>query len=276
MIDTANSKPDHYVKGSYSIGTGPEVVVILGSCRVLPYVNYFHYLNTDNRFTIHLINVVNFYYNATNEPTDVAAMCASFENNAELLATLKACKWFIHEHTENFGMFNTERNEIISEKNIYQFGMKPDVDVSIPNFNNTFILFQELVNYDEFARTNAQLDKTLTRGVQDYIKAKGLMAIDHFLKICALTSLPEFGALFGATWQTTRYFWTGNHVSNKFTRLVFALMNEKFLHIPVNGVFWDRIESEDMYATPCTPITQYDVDNYGLQWPQAVEGLVIP
>lgn len=269
--NTINIQPQIYERGFFSVGTGPEVVLILGSCRVVPYFNYLHYLNTDNRFTICIVDVVKFYYNPDGTAASPPESTKRYEAMPELLEMLAKCKYFLHEFTESFGLFNTS---LEAEKNIYQFRMNAEVDVSIPNFNNAFVLFQEFVNYDTDIRAGAAAH---TKEWQAAVRSKGLLCIDNFLNICKLTNLSEFGEEFGKNWRTTRYFWTGNHVSSKFTELAFRLINDKFLHIPTTDAFWNRVRSEDLYATPCTKVTIFDVENYGLHWPQTtIEELQIP
>lgn len=276
MYDTLNTKNAHYANGYHCVGHGPEVIVILGSCRVLPFVNYIDQLNADGRFSIVLINVVNFSFDQQDQQVDGIEFTKQFEINENLLETLKRCKIFIHEHTANYGCFNTDRQQ---EKNIYQFGMSPEIDISIPNFHNIFILFQELVDLDAAVRDSAKQDienfGALSEGLQSIIKDRGLKRIQDFLDICAKTDLPEFGAAFSENWRTTRYWWTGNHVSREFTEKVFALMSAKFLHLDLTPEFWKWCEGYNPYSTPCTRITKYDVEAFGLNWPQPVEELNI-
>jgi len=277
MWNTVNTKSEHYTKGSFSVGSGPEVVVILGSCRVVPYLQYFEYLNADNRFTIHLINVVNFYYDQSDKQVDPNEFTKQFETNAVLLDTLKRCKWFIHEHTENFGMFNTAND---APKNIYQFGMAPEKDISIPNWNNTFVLFQEYVLFDRDIRNQVIDDLKngdLRAETKLMMKEKGNAAIVKFLEICAKTDVPEMVAIFTLNWRSTRFFWTGNHITNHFTTSVFRVINNNFFHIPIPDGFWERVQSEDLYAEPHTQVTKWDVEMYELTWPQPVaNGFQLP
>lgn len=277
MHNTQSIKPDHYKQGFFSIGTGPEVIVILGSCRVVPYLNFLNYLNKDNRFTLCIIDVVNFSFDEQDKSVDGREFSKRFEDSKPLLDVLQRCKWFIHEHTANYGIFNTDKTQ---EKHIYQTGIKPEADISIPNFNNIFVMFQEYVNYDPGIRESVKFDMrtsgTLNLHTRDLVKAKGLAAIQHFMDICDKTSLPEFGTMFAETWRNVRYFWTGNHVSNKFTGGVFGMLNEKYLHLPTDAGFWDYVKADSSYSTPCAPITAWDRKAYGLTWPEVDVPLDIP
>lgn len=271
VINTVITRQGHIQDGFWSFGSGPKNVIILGSCRVLPYAQYFDYLNADNRFTIVLIDVVNFYYDEQDRAVDPLLVTSRFENSPRLLEAFQRCQWFIHEHTANFGMFNTSRAE---SKNIYQFGIKPEIDVMLPNYNDHFVLFQDLVSFNPRIQAKARTENgVLGQETQAEMKAIGLKDIARFLDICQASSLPEFGSIFQETWTKIRYWQTCNHISNNFTIAIMRLLNERFLHLDIPGSFWTRVSSEDMYANPHTPITKYDQQNYAIAWPEQVEPL---
>lgn len=272
MIDTVNSAPEHWTKGVFTIGSGPDVILIAGACRVLPYVNYFNYLNQGNRFTIHLMNVVNYSF-ANDVKQDAEQFVTRFENNTAFLNMLKSVKWYIHEHIANYGMMNNDRTR---PKNIYQFGMAPEADISLPNFHNIFVLFQELINFDAALKAMAsQNGGILGYNAQRAIEATGESAIQKFIAHCWMSSLPEFAITFRNTWRMKRYFWTGNHVSNVFTMEVFRQMNDKIMQLSIPQSFWERVSKEDMFKIPATPVTQYDVESYGLKWNCPIEPLKV-
>lgn len=275
-FDTLNTKPGHHENGHFCVGSGSEVVVILGSCRVLPYLNYLNILNSENRFSLVLINIVNFSFDQQDQPVDGREFTKRFENEGPLWYIVKQCKIFIHEHCENYGCFNTSRE---SEKNIYQFGMAPEIDISIPNFHNIFILFQELVDLDaavhEWAKNDIAATGELSEELKAKVKEKGMARIQDFLEICAKTDLPEFGDVFQSTWQYCRYWWTGNHVSSAFTESVFGMMNSKYFKIEPPVEFLEWCKTYNPYSTPCSKITRYDREAFGIQWPQPTEELTV-
>lgn len=268
--NTVNTAAAHRVNGTHCAGFGPTCVVVLGSCRILPIVNALHYLN-DGKFELHCVNVVNFSFDDAGNQVDPNEYTKRFEANPVLLDVFRRCKVFIHEHVGNYAMFNTVP---FQEKSVYKFGMNAGVDIILPNFHDIFILLQELVDFDSAIRDEARA------GVSDALKAKvkerGLQQVERFLGYCASSSIPEFGSIFRDTWRSTRYFWAGNHVSHQFTNAVFRLINDKFLKIAdIDGAL-ARVESDNMYSTPCTRITVHDREMYQLTWPQADEPLRIP
>lgn len=274
MLNTVNTKPSHHTLGFFRVGSGPQKILILGSCRVLPYCNYLDWLNADNRFTINLVNVVNFNFDAQDKPRDAAQATEELEQCAELRNMISGVDLFLHEHTESYGMFNTSRE---CAKNIYQFGMSPAFDVALPNFNNVHVLAQEQVNYDRDFHDLVKADVDKLGRIDDQwitmFRQRGMERIEKFLSFCRLSGLPEFALLFEREWTSRRYFWTGSHISNVFSMEVFRMINDKWLALSLPPSFWERAAAEDPYAEPHTPITYLDVMAFGLTWPQPVEEL---
>lgn len=270
MINTITVKDQQISNGFYSDGSGPEVIFIEGSCRIVPYLNYFHYLNTNNRFTINAINVVLFHFDANNQLRDVDQATKQFESDQRMIAMLKSVKYFVHEPCMNFGMFNTIG---MTGKNIYQFGMNPEFDIIIPSFE-AHILFQDFIRDDVKLKEEASVDwknvGCLSFPLREKIKQLGLSRLDEFYRGCELSSFPEFVRIFMDTWKRVRLFHTNNHVANQYTIMLFRLMNEKFLKLDIPPDFWLKITSEDMYFDGRTPLVDYDVENYGITWNEPV------
>jgi hypothetical protein len=258
MRSTLECKQAQLANGYWETGSGPLQVFILGSCRTLAYVNYLERYNLlHNTMTIRRIDPCDWNWDLDGQPVDGQAMIDRCETDERVLAMLRKTQVFIHEYYRYFGMFNTDRAQ---PKHIYDFGLTPEVDVCIPNFHDRWVLGQEQVNVGLVPS-----------------KEYGLSALDKFYEICARTSFPEFAEQLKNSWTCWRYFWTGNHVSRHFTLGIFRLMNEKFLHLPLDKQFWDGAEQEDQFCYPCTPVTQWDVDAYGLRWDNmTIEELKLP
>lgn len=259
MWDTVNTQSAHYSDGCWTTGTGPTVIVILGSCRVLGYVNYFARLNVENKYTICLINLVNFAFNQSGTQVDPTEFTKQFENKPVLMDMIKRCKWFIHEHAENFDFLNTSlvnRNTPdftgYERGNIYQKGMDPEIDISVPNFNDHLILENDWPAYGS--------------PTPDNYTELGRAEIEKFCNICKLTSFPEFAEYFRDNWTITRFFWKPNHVSAAFTLYIFKLMDEKFLHLGLTDDFWRGARTEDLYQFPNTMVTDRDRKGYSITW----------
>ncbi len=249
MIDTVNTASAHYTDGCFRVGSGDHAVILHGSCRIMPYVNYFHRLNSGNRFTICVINIVNFSFDQHGRPVNVDVFTQRFESNPVLLEMVKRCRWFIHEHAENYGCFNTSKD---SPRNIYQLGLQPEIDVSIPNFNDRFILEQD---YPACGMPTPD----------DYIE-RGELAVKQFCEICGMSSFPEMADYFRDNWRVRRLFWRPNHPSAEFTMRVLRQMDSKFLNLNLSDEFLAAADREDLFREPHTQVTQRDIDGYKLQW----------
>lgn len=280
MINTYNVKQAQLKHGSFKVGSGKEIILLIGSCRSVMYLNYLDKWNKENgnRFTIHMIDPFNFcFHPVTDEIIDLEEKLLTLENNEYLLNLFKSTDWLIHEYYEHYGMFNMNKGK---EKNIFQFGLNPKLEVCIPNFNNLFILFNDQLTFDEELKSLAKQDLaetgSLSKDLQIAMKLKGMDAIEKFYEVCRLSSLPEMEEYFKKQHKTTRFFWSYNHVSKYFNIACFWMMNKKFLNLELTEKFMTDITNwPDMFATPSTGLTQYDVDNYGFNWNEPLKDLVI-
>ncbi len=239
----------------FEIGSGPVNILILGSCRTVAYVNYFDRYNKTyshpftDPFNIFVIEPNNYHFGDNDQPMDLDVELRKQETNERILQIIRNTDFFIHEHYAHFGMFNTDRN---ATKNIYQFGMRPNHDIAIPNFHDHFIL-----EHDYTACGIPTPD--------DYIK-KGELEVEKFCNVCIKSSFPEFGEIFRQNWRELRYFWRPNHVSALFTLDIFGMMNSKFLNLPLSEEFWNGARTEDLFKEPHTEVTDRDREGYGLKW----------
>lgn len=244
MIGTIESKQQQLANGYFQSGTGPEKILILGSCRTLAYLSYLIRWNEtggQNQFTIRRMDPCDW----TVSNVDLG----SLETDERILSAIRETDIFIHEHLESYGMFNTTSR---IEKNIYRFGMNPKQGISIPNFHDRMVLEKD---YEAF-------------GVplpENYVEA-GEAALEKFGDVCRMSSFPEMADHFRENWRTTRFFWRPNHVSAAFTLYIFRCMNIRFLHLGLSDDFWAGAETEDLFKNPHTVPTQRDIEAYGLKW----------
>lgn len=268
MINTVTIKNDRDTVFTLpSQGDPKEIVLVMGSCRCVAYANYLHRYNESHGrpLRIHCIEPNDYCINSEGRGINELELA---ERNPNVWGAVQSATIFIHEHYENYGMFNTSAD---CEKNIYQFGMAAPVDVSIPNFHDRFILFSEQLQFRGDIRQQA-----IVHGINSVVPEMtrfGLAAVDHFAGVCRKSSLPEFGEQFLQQWRRLRYFWTGNHVSRHFNLAIFRLINEKFLHWSLDDEFWNGAATEDLFSKPCAPMTGHDVAAYGLTWDCPTEQL---
>jgi hypothetical protein len=243
-----------------------EVILILGSCRIVAYVNYLDIWNRtigNNRFLIYALDPFNYNWDSRGNRLNLEEIICKLESNANLLSILASTKIFIHEYFSHFGMFNVDKN---LPKHIYQFGMNPAMDITLPNFHDVFILFNDHVKFPPFKEKAAVLKGNLDSNTQEEITEKSRDNIHRFLNVCSKTDFPNMADYFMSHWQKERMFWTFNHVSRNFTLPLWRFLNEQFLNLPETDQFKRDCEGIDICANPFTPICQYDVQHYGIQW----------
>lgn len=239
MIGTIETKAEQLKNGYFRTGDGPEKMLIIGSCRAVPYLNYLDIWNKRHgRFTISFIDPCNWNWNARDERVNYEAVINGMETNPAMLQLLAEAQIYVHEFFANYGMFNSSRE---NQKNIFQFGLNPQLEICIPNFNDYFILGQP--------------------------KEVGLANLEKFYSVCRLSSFPEMEEYFRANWRAKRFFWSHNHVAKEFTLFIFKQMDERFLHLGFDEGFWQEIPKYDMYANGYViHPTAEDIASYELTW----------
>jgi hypothetical protein len=277
MINTINTKVEQLTNGYFKTGNGGEVILIVGSCRSIPYINYFLLFNKEygERFTIIFIDPYNWSFDLHDNRTNLHEVITSLEHHSELLEMLKSVKYYIHEYYTHFGMFCCDKN---AEKNIYQFGLNPDIDICLPNFNDNFILFGDIVTFDAEARRKAMADYNvigkLSEETQHDIYQISQNNLNKFYDVCLKSDFPEMKDYFQNNIRDKRLFFTYNHVSKEFTYFIFVKMLKKFFGIDLSEQFIRHIyQMPDMFANNYTYLTQFDLKWYGFNWGEEVKQL---
>jgi len=273
MINTVNTKAEQLTNTYFSIGTGKEVILIMGSCRSVPYMNYLNSINDGNRFTINYIDPFSWNWNDKDERTDFDAALSKLESDGRLLSMLSSVDYFIHEYYQNAGMFNVKKGDA---KTIYDFGMKAKVDVCLPNFNDCFILFKDILAFDVELRKSAIQDWNvlgkLSEKTYNELFEKSKLGLQKFYDVCLLSDIPEMKVIFGDNFRKKRFFHSYNHVSKNFTKEIFNRLSIKYLDLSLPYNFYDV--QEDIFANSFTPLTQYDIEAYGYQWSEEIKPIL--
>lgn len=291
IFNTVNTKKAQLENGYFKTGNGPEVILIIGSCRSVQYVNYLHEWNEANkdiydgeRFTICFIDPFNFNYDLQDNRISMEEKIKSLETDESMLSLLRSTKYFIHEYFANYGMFNVSKD---AEKNIYQFGMNPAtmmcpvggglkearvMDICIPSWNDKFVLFGDIVSFDIPIRKKAIQDYNVhgkpTQQTSDELYEISQKALNKFYEVCDKSDIPEMGEWFKQNWLSKRLFWTSNHVSREFSLAIFDFINNKYLGLDLSKGF-DR-NHEDMFANNYTKLTTADVERYHYFWGEQI------
>lgn len=275
MINTVSIKSEQLTKGYFEIGSGAEKVLIMGSCRVAPYCEYLNEWNiaNGNRFTIYSLDPFNWCWNAQDERTDYDAALLKMETFEPLLSMLSSVDIFIHEWYQNAGMFNVSKADI---KTIYNFGMNPKVDICIPSWNDHFVLFKDIFNFDIEIRKIGIQDINVTGKLSEEIQKNmyeiSQRAIRKFCGVCLLSDIPDMRDYFEKNFIEKRLFHNYNHVNKNFTMAIFNFLDTKFLKLNLPDNFYD--DKEDMFASNYTPLTQYDLDWFGYQWNEEIKPIL--
>jgi hypothetical protein len=259
MINTLNIKQQQLTNGAFKVGSGSEVILIMGSCRSVPYLNYLNEYNKYNRFTIYFIDPFNWNWNMKDQFVDYEEAIKRLETDQNILKILSSVKIFIHEYYKNYGMFNTRKD---GDKNIYEFGMKPEIDICIPNFNDLFILVNDIVKFDQDIRLKISSGLFPEEEISEISRSN----IEKFYWVCRNSDIPEMEDYFKDNFRSIRFYWTHNHISKHFTLAIFRFLNNKFLKLDLSESFWNEISKEDMYANNYTFLTEWDVKFHNLNW----------
>ncbi len=260
-VNTVSIKQQQLTKGYFSSGTGKEVILIMGSCRVAQYVWYLDKWNNENgnRFTICSLDPFNLNWNEQDERVDYEEALKSMETHEGLLSMLASVDYFIHEFYANAGMFNVERN---NPKTIYKFGLKPKHDICIPNWNNIFTLAGDIVSFDTEIRKKAIQDINVTGKLSDQtikeIEKVSQDNLNKFYDVCLKTSFPQFAKIFRDNHKKERFFWNFNHTNKNFTLAIFCELNEHYLHLYLPESYLREIFQYDMFESNYTKLTFYD------------------
>jgi hypothetical protein len=277
MINTYDIKKQQLELGAFKVGSGSEAILLMGSCRSVPYLNYLNEANKDNRFTIYFIDPFNWNWDKKDNRVDYDVVLKTLETNSYLLSIISNTKIFIHEYYKNFGMFNTIED---GDKNIYEFGMNPEIDICIPNFNDVFIMFNDLFTFDTVIKEKVINDIKSIGGVSEETQSLCIETsktnIDRFYGVCRMSDVPEMEEYFKENFTKVRLFWTYNHISKDFAMFIFKKINEKFLKLNISELTWNKIESlEDMYANRYTFLTEYDLKFYDYKLNEEIKTFTI-
>lgn len=274
MINTINIKQQQFSVFRTGNLASKEVVLIIGSCRSVPYLNYFDQYNKlyGNKYLLHFIDPFNYNWDKDENRVDSEKVIIGLETDKNLLDIIASTKIFIHEYYANFGMFNTFKD---GEKNIYQFGMNPELDITVPNFHDIFIMFNDIAKFDVEIKALAKEDfkskGTLSEGTLRKMFDMSQNNLNKFYGICLKSDFPEMKDYFQENFLNTRLYWTYNHVSKYFTLKIFEWMNEKYFKLQLGESFWTKISKEDMFANNYTSPTKYDKIFYDYKWNEPLE-----
>lgn len=271
MINTINTKEQQLRNGYFKIGGGNTVILIVGSCRCVQYINYFMALNTINQYTILFIDPYNFCYDLQDNRVDFETAILALEKDERILSMLPTVDLYIHEYYQHFGMFNSSKE---AEKNIYQFGLAPLKDICLPNFNNFFILFSDIVTFNPEIRKQCIADFNVL-GKLSYQTELELFKISNeniekFYEVCRKSDIPEMEQYFKENYKSRRLWVSYNHVGNPFSNFVMdKIISQLKIYIPHETVY-QMANLPDLFDNNYSPLTEYDVKWHEYKWNEPI------
>lgn len=280
MTTTVETKRAQLENGFYQTGSGPETILIVGSCRTMAYISYLARYNESagQPFRICFIDPFNFLFSKEDDRIlprpEFEELLHRLESDERILGVISSASIFIHEWYDSYEMFNCDLG---GYRNIYQFGLAAKLDICIPNFHDHFVLATEQATYD--AQTHEAIEANggqPSAETMEHMKQVGLAHVEKFCGVCHKSSIPDFANYFKNWWRVQRMFWTGNHVSANFTLNVFRMINDQYLRLPLSEEFWHEASKEDLFRNPHTPLTSVDVDMYGISWPEPIVPFKLP
>lgn len=231
-------------------GAGKRIVLI-GSCRIVPFLNYLRVYNSLNGdpFELGCFNPVEMWTGPGNEVSDGV-------NNILKDYRLGETDFLVCEHVQYCGVLNTVRS---SEQNIFDsLGCNPAVEIRLPNFNDMHIFDLETAMHDRVGYANLSHPEKVA-----FIKGETAKHKARFLSHCRGSSLPELEAWVESNWLTTRLGWSSSHPSRALLWRMFEGVAEK-LGIEITP----QLESHplclaDVYQSTGIALTDVDFEANG-------------
>ena len=248
----------------FSCGTGKETILIQGSCRMIAYANYLDYWNSfNNRFTIYVI----IPYSFVNKET-----INKLETNEEFLKIIKNTNIYLTEFIgfekpqlpvatkiADLGILNVSQQ---MTKNIYQFGLNPEIHAILPSWDNHFVMVNDILQFNKELKHRYTEGEDITNDLSQIIKQH----FDTFHINTLKTDIPEFSEYFEKNFTLKRMYWTMNHNTKNFTLPVFRMLNDKFLKLPFTEAMIEKIKEKDHLEGNMTKLHKIDYQLYNYQW----------
>lgn len=270
MISTHEIKRDRFKVFRVGNPLSKEIIFLMGSCRVVSYLNYLDIWNRsigNNRFLIYAIDPYDFNWDDQSNRVDLESTLIGRESDSNLLGILKSTTIFIHEHFSHFGIFNVDRS---LPKHIYQFGMAPLMDITIPNFHDVFMLFNDFAKFSPFKEEASAVRGNLTPKMESKIVEQAKSNLNHWGENCMKSDFPQMKDFFMSNFLKTRFFWTFNHITRNFSTAIWQFMNENFLNLPETDAFKKQISDIEIVSDPRTPLCQYDIKHFRYDWAEPI------
>ena len=233
---------------------GSTTVVIIGSCRVVPFLNYLRLWNALNENKLHIIclNPIEMWAGVGTEVID--GVNQKLQNYQ-----LGDVDYLICEHLQDCGMINTVRT---SSQNVYEsLGCRPKVEIRLPNWNDMHIFDQEALVH---SGANGEYSHLSFDEKVVFIRDQTIMHKKRFLSHCSRSSFPDLAEWVAENWSTIRMGWTSNHPSLALLWKLFEPIAEA-MQLPLDSRFrQSALYNNDTYKSTGFELTP--VDKQANEW----------
>ena len=247
---TTNILRASYDERKFSFGNsqGKQTVVLIGSCRIVPFLNYLRVYNAmhGNLFELLCFNPVEMWQGPGCEVSDGANKVLSGYRFGKV-------DYLIGEHLERCGVLNTVR---ISPENVFDsLGCTPAVEMRLPNWNNMHTFDAETIMHDP--KWYAKLGHAERVA---YLRQETAIHKERFLSHCRESSIPQLEAWVSERWLTVRMGWSSSHPSHPLLWRMFECVAEKMgLHFTPEFINHPLCANE-VYQPTGIPLTKVDYE----------------
>lgn len=253
---TTNILRESYNQKQFAFGNsqGKQTVVLIGSCRIVPFLNYLRVYNELNGHPFQLLcfNPVEMWQGPGHEVSEgVNKVMEGYK--------FGRVDYLLCEHVQRCGVINTF---CMSQENIFDsLGCRPKVEIRLPNWNDMHIFDAETAMHDKTGYAT-WYDEVKTA----YIRNETQTHKERFLSHCRQSSFQELEAWVESHWLNTRLGWTSSHPSlsmiwTMFERAAAVMglrMSEEFVNHPIC--------KDDLYGPTGVALTPIDYAANGWQY----------
>jgi len=243
----------HYVNSNQKVcicdRNSNNNILLIGSCRITPFVNYLANDNYFDSFNIMAIMVHN---------DEMITLSETLIENEVIKQEIYKTTILVHEFCKNFHYLNTSRN---TEKNIYQIKDAFDIDISLPNYQCPCIYARNIIPN----RATFDFRKYISKEISLEIFSKILKDLQtkekkRYCDIILKSDLPELHDFVLENIHNKRIAHTTNHPSNILFIKMYELILKKYFNREIpNTVFQINNEIEFLSSTGyATKLTFYD------------------
>lgn len=244
---TTNILRASYENRQFSFDHGQKVVCLIGSCRIVPFLNYLRVYNAmhGNPFELLCFNPVEMWEGPGREVSDGV-------NKVMQGYRLGKVDYLLCEHIERCGVLNTVR---FTPENIFDsLGCDPAVEMRLPNWNNMHLFDAETAMHDKVGHANLpHFDRV------NFIREQTAIHKERFLSHCQGCSFPELEAWVAEHWLTTRLGWSSSHPSRPLLWRMFECVAGK-MGLNIGDITEHPLCATDVYQSTGIPLNAVDYE----------------